>query len=278
MKTAIVTGASSGMGKVTAKYLAKEGYHTILVARNKLKAQSVQTEILQSNPHAKVDLLIADLSDINQLKSLANEILHHYQQIDVLVNNAGAYFGSRKESKNGIELTLATNHIPYYYLTKQLIPLLTKALKARVVFVASEAHNFAKPNLDNLQLKQGYKPMLAYANSKLYNIITCLYFAREFKQSNILFNAMHPGGVNTGFAKDAKGMVGFIFRVLKFMLRTPEKGADTILWLATGKETLNYNGKYFYDRKQIKAQSVAYDVDFQKRLILLTEDLINNAS
>lgn len=278
MKTALITGATSGMGKVCAIELANAGYEVIAVARNHDKGNQLLKEIFLINPLAKISLMIADLSVIDETLQLAEKIKSKYGKIDVLINNAGAYFSEYKTSFDGYELTFATNHIPYYLLTKQLLPLLEAAEQARVIFVASEAQKFARPDIKDLQLSRSFKPMRAYANSKLFNIITAFYFAETCKNSNITFNAMHPGGVNTGFAKDAKGITGFIFRVLKFMLRTPEKGAETILWLATSSQAAKYNGKYFFDKEEIKPIQTAYNKDFMHLLITETERLITNAN
>jgi NAD(P)-dependent dehydrogenase (short-subunit alcohol dehydrogenase family) len=126
---------------------------------------------------------------------------------------------------------------------------------------------YGKFNSNDLFNLQKYSPIKAYGNSKLYNIMFTFWLANELKNTNITVNAMHPGGVNTGFAKNATGLTGFIFRNLKFMLRSAQKGAETIIWLATSNSVNGVSGKYFYDKKEIKAQPVAYNVNYQKQLI-----------
>lgn len=259
MKTAVVTGANSGMGYVTARSLAEKGYRVLMVCRNLQKAEHAQQTIKQWANNSNVHYYICDLSDVKAVKQLTTSIIAEYPVIDVLINNAGLYIDKRQTSAQGYELTFATNHLSYYAMAVGLLPALKAATKARIVNVASEAQQYGKLNFDDVHLNKTYKPMLAYGNSKLYNIMFTFQLAEELKETSVTANCMHPGGVRTNFAKGSGGLVGFIFNVLGFLLRTPEKGADTIVWLATSDDVAGISGKYFYDRKEMKAQSDAYN-------------------
>jgi NAD(P)-dependent dehydrogenase (short-subunit alcohol dehydrogenase family) len=277
MKTAVITGANSGMGFITAKALAQKGYLTIMVCRNEAKAKAAAEEIVASSGNSQVHYYICDLSDIKAVKQLTSKIISDHPTIDVLVNNAGLYIDQRKVSAQGYELTFANNHLSYFAMTQGLLPALRSAPEARIVNVASEAQQYGKLDFTDLQLEKKYKAMLAYGNSKLYNIMFTLELAKRLQGTHITANCMHPGGVRTNFAKGAGGLVGFIFNLLGFMLRSPEKGADTIIWLATADELKGTSGQYFFDRKPIKAQTDAYKEENLKRLWSISEDMYHNA-
>ena len=258
MKTAVVTGANSGMGYVVAKTLAQKGYRVLMVCRNRQKAEYAHQNIVQLTNNSHVHYYLCDLSDVKAVKALTATIVAEYPVIDVLINNAGLYIDKRQTSAQGYELTFANNHLSYFAMAAGLLPALKAAPEARIVNVASEAQQYGKLNLADVHLVHSFKPMLAYGNSKLYNILFTFQLAEDLKGTSITTNCMHPGGVRTNFAKGSGGLVGFIFNVLGFMLRTPEKGADTIVWLAVSDEVAGISGKYFYDRKEIKAQTDAY--------------------
>jgi len=274
--TAIFNGASIGIVKVTALELAKSGCHVIMVCRNKNKSLIVVEELKKLAPNGHFQVYLANLSSIKEIIRVATEIKAEHKKIDILINNAGAYFSDYKLSVDGNELTLATNHIPYFLLTRLLLPLLKKSAAARIINVASQANKYGSINFNNFQCHKNYNAMKAYANTKLYNIMHMLFLAKQLCGTNVSINAMHPGGVDTGFAKDAKGLTGFIFRNMHFMLRKPEKGAETLIWLALSNKAEGFNGKYFYDKKEIHAHKEAYITEYQETLIKVTEELINH--
>lgn len=277
MKTAIVTGASSGMGKVTAKALAEKGYEVILVCRNKEKGELTLNELQSLYPNASLHLFLCDLSSVKAVKNLAEEITGRFTKIDVLINNAGAYIAKRYTSVDGYELTLATNHLAYFQLSNLLLPLLKNAPEARIVNVASEASKLGKLNWDDFNLEKKYSGILAYSNSKLYNIMFTFQLAEELKGTRITVNAMHPGGVNTNFGNGVDGLLGIAFRQFGWLMRTPEKGAETIIWLATAAEAAQYSGLYFKDKKPIASSALSHDKEAQQHLWGVTQNLIDKA-
>lgn len=277
MKTAIVTGASSGMGKVTAKALAEKGYEVILVCRNPEKGELTLKELQSLYPQVSLHLFLCDLSSVKAVRNLAEEITKSFTKIDVLINNAGAYIAERHTSVDRYELTLATNHLAYFQLANLLLPLLKNAPEARIVNVASEASKLGKLNWDDLNLEKKYSGILAYSNSKLYNIMFTYQLAEELKGTHITVNAMHPGGVNTNFGNGVDGLLGIAFRQFGWLMRTPEKGAETIIWLATAPEAAKYSGLYFKDKKPIRSIEAAYSSENQQQLRDVTQELIERA-
>ncbi len=267
MKTALITGATNGMGLATANALAKLGYTVLIVGKVEYKVTQTVESIKKQSLNSHIFGYTANLANTVTIKNLAEDVLKMHPTIDILVNNAGAYFSTYGKNAHGLEITIATNHVPYVYFTQLLLPALLRAPAARVINVASEAQKYGNFNKDSLFTLQNYSAIKAYGNSKLYNIMFTFWLANELKQTNITVNALHPGGVNTGFAKEATGLTGFIFRKLKFMLRSAQKGAETIIWLATSNNVNGISGKYFYDKKEIKAQPIAYNLNYQQQLI-----------
>lgn len=264
MKTAIVTGATSGMGKVTALALAQQEYALIAVCRNAQKGEALVREI-RERYNTPVHMMICDLSDIKQVKQLADEVKAKFSVIDVLVNNAGRFIATAELSVDGYELTLATNHLSYMQLALNLLPLLKKSRQARIVNVASEASRLGHVP-EHLLAPEKYSGMQAYCNSKLFNIMFTYVLAEQLKGTSVTVNAMHPGGVNTNFGQAVDGITGFIFRWLGRWLRTPEKGAETIIWLASHPDAQLYNGLYFKDKKPIRSVSISYQPDAQQKV------------
>lgn len=274
IKTAIVTGATSGMGRVTIFALAQQGYEVIAVCRNAKKGQEL-VQALQQHVKTPVHLCVCDLSSVKDVKQLADDLVERFTKIDVLVNNAGRFIATEEQSVDGYELTLATNHLSYMQLTLRLLPLLKKSDQARVVNVASEASRLGRvtPNLT----PASYSGMKAYCNSKLYNIMFTYRLAAQLQDSNVCVNALHPGGVNTNFGSSVDGITGLVFRWLGRWLRTPEKGAETIIWLASSEEAGNYSGEYFKDKKPIRSIALSYDSAAQQQVWDTSMRLIEQA-
>ncbi len=276
MKTALISGFTSGMGLVTAKALAPN-YELILIGRNAQKCEQVVAALRAQTPSVKAHVYIADLSSMKSVKQVAEQIKQAHTKIDVLINNAGLFIPTAQTSADGFELTLANNHFSYFLLTQELMPLLKNATNARIVNVASEAGKIGKYEPDNINLTQGFSGMKAYCNSKLFNIMFTYELARKLKDTTITVNAMHPGGVNTNFGNSVNGFVGFLFKKLGFLMRTPEQGADTIIWLATAPEVEGQTGIYFKDRKPIRSNQTSYNAQYCEQLWQQTEQMITAA-
>lgn len=266
MKTAIVTGANSGIGKQTAQALAGNGYRVVMICRNREKADLARQEIIDETGNDRIDILICDLSSMQQIKETAATIRETYSQIDRLVNNAGILpDGNRKETDEGLELTFAVNHMAYFLLTRELMPLLESTPGSRVINVASDASRSGTFNPDNLQLQNGYSTMKAYGNSKLFNIMFTRQLAKELKGKDVTTYSLHPGVVNTNFAADSNSWFAKFFNIGRFLMRSPKKGAETSVYLCLEEGIEHLSGSYLRDKKPAKPVKAArFDEDCRR--------------
>jgi NAD(P)-dependent dehydrogenase (short-subunit alcohol dehydrogenase family) len=272
-KICIVTGANSGIGKATAKELALQGATVILVCRNKEKGTLALQEIKALSKNDSVELLIADLSSQKEIRLLADKIRKKYPKIHVLINNAGAVHDKRTETVDKIETTFATNHLAYFLLTSLLLDNLKSAPKARIINLASEAQRTGKINFDDLNLKSDFSAIKSYSQSKLANVIFTYELARRLKDTNVTANCVHPGLVRTNFGKDLNGVFKGIIVLMKPFMRKSEKGAETVVWLASSPNVEGITGKYFTDKKEIKSNEMSYDPEVAKQLWLVSEKM-----
>jgi NAD(P)-dependent dehydrogenase (short-subunit alcohol dehydrogenase family) len=270
-KICLVTGANSGIGKVTAKALAAGGASVIMVCRNHDKGRAARAEIVRDTGAENVDLMIADFSDPGQIRRLAADIKAKYSRMHALVNNAGAYYNNRKLIAGGYEATFAVNHLGYFLLTVELLELLKSSATARIVNVASDAHRNSHIDFDDLNLEKGYSGWKAYGQSKLANVLFTYELARRLKGTGVTANCMHPGVVGTNLFNHVGGFAGKIVRLFTPFMRTPEKGADTIIWLASSPEVEGITGKYFVDRKERATNPESYDTAIATRLWEISE-------
>lgn len=277
MKTAIITGATSGIGFETALAIAKKGYNTVLVSRTKEKLENTKQEIIKESDNKNVSYFVADLSLIADIRRVAEEIKAAHPTIDILINNAGAMFSERQETKEGIELTFATNHINYFLLTNLLLDNIKASPEGRVISVSSEAQKMIRSiNWDDLEFEKKFKGLKAYSQSKLFNAMFTYKLAKDLQNTNVTANCMHPGGVNTGFGKNTKGFMRFFVGLIFPLMRSPEKGAETLIWLATSDDVKGVSGKYFYDKKEIKSADWAYKKDNLDKLWNKTDSIIKS--
>ncbi|MBT2558993.1 SDR family oxidoreductase [Hymenobacter sp. ISL-91] len=251
---ALVTGATSGIGKVTARELVRRGYHVILLARDAAKAARVRQEFQQlAASGQRVDVLLCDLSDLSQVRRAAEEFIQRYHRLDVLVNNAGLIFGKEREtSTDGYEMTLATNYLGPFLLTSLLLPALERSKAARIVNVASEAYHMAKPKLHDLNQEGNYSAWRQYGNSKLYNILFTQELARQLRArgiANVVTNSLHPGVIASSFGFASGGLTSLFTRLAAPFLLTTEEGARTSIFLATDPIGGQVSGGYF-DKQQ----------------------------
>lgn len=264
-KTCIVTGASSGIGKAAALELAARGANVVLVCRDADRGDVAMREVA-SQGGGTVELFLADLSAQQDIRRVAAEILAKYPRVDVLVNNAGGIFGQRQLTADGLELTFALNHLAYFLLSNLLLERIRASAPARIINVSSGAHHMGRLDWDNLQGEQGYSAMRAYGLSKLANVLFTYELARRTAGTGVAVNCMHPGAVATSFAATGTKMMQTFFRLFKPLLRTPERGADTIVWLAASPEVEGVNGKFFMDRKETRSSRLSYDEQAARRL------------
>jgi NAD(P)-dependent dehydrogenase (short-subunit alcohol dehydrogenase family) len=258
-KVVVVTGGTSGIGQVAAERLAGMGARIVLVARDKARADATLALLRKANGGAEHTAHLADLSSIAATKAVAAEIAAAEPRIDVLINNAGALFNHRQLSPDGLEMTFAVNHMAYFVLTEGLRERLAETPRARIVSTASAAHQGARLNMDDLQSEQGYSGFAAYGRSKLCNILWTREAARRFELAGVTANCLHPGFVATRFGDRSGGLLQALMPLAKLMAISPDKGAETIVFLASSPEAMGVSGKYFYQSKAIDPTPEAQD-------------------
>jgi len=253
-KLCVITGATSGIGLVTAERLAAKGARLVLVGRDPARGEAARVRIKARAPRAEVSVHYADLARLDALRTLAAG-LNALSRIDVLINNAGAMFWRRQVTADGLERTFALNHMAYFVLTALLRDRLVASSPARIVNVASDAHRGARLDFGDLQSARGYSGMRAYSRSKLCNILFTRELARRLAGSGVTANCLHPGFVNSRFGDNNPGVVGVGTRIVKQMFAiSPERGAETPVYLASSPEVEGKTGGY-YDRCAPKAAS-----------------------
>lgn len=275
-KTVLITGATNGIGEVTAKELARLGATVIVVGRSREKVDKTVTAI-KAQGAGDAHYAVADLSSQEQVRDLAAHINATYPRLDVLINNAGAMFTRREETVDGIEMTFALNHLNYFLLTHLLLDLLQRSAPARIINTASEASQGSRINFDDLERRRGFQGLNAYAQSKLANLLFTFELARRIEGTGVTVNAMHPGFVGTGFAQNNGGLNGTITRlgmlVIKPFLLSPAQGADTLIWLASSPDVEGLSGGYYEKRRLIRCNAQAYLPEVQRRLWNVSEQM-----
>jgi NAD(P)-dependent dehydrogenase (short-subunit alcohol dehydrogenase family) len=276
-KICLITGGTNGIGKSTALALARMGATVVIVGRNAAKTAQVVEEIRATSGNKNVDSLLADLSSQQAVRHLAGEFKSKYPHLHVLLNNAGAAFLKRQLSVDGIEMTLALNHLAYFLLTNLLLDALKASAPARIINVSSDAHASGKIEFDNLQGERAYG-FQTYGNSKLANILFTMELARRTEGTGVTANALHPGLVATGFGKNAGGLIAALFGlVAPLVARSPAKGAETSIYLASSPSVEGLTGKYFYDSRVILPAPQATDRVAARRLWDVSAEMVHLA-
>jgi NAD(P)-dependent dehydrogenase (short-subunit alcohol dehydrogenase family) len=271
--TTVITGATSGIGKVTAMELAKKGHSIYMLVRNTGKGEQVKQEIISASGNKGIYVVQCDMADLQSVRNAATELSGKLFGINILINNAGSAFLEKEFTKDGFEMTFATNHLGHFLLTESLMPLLKKG-QARIINVSSEAHRSAKPNFDDLKWEvTPYKALKAYGVSKLYNIYFTKSLAEKYKQDGIVSYALHPGVVNTNIWDGVKGFAKLFVGLLKLFMITPGKGAETTIYLATELRLEPKSGLYFKKCKVDKPAPIAENRAARQKLWEISEEL-----
>jgi NAD(P)-dependent dehydrogenase (short-subunit alcohol dehydrogenase family) len=258
-KTIVITGATSGIGQVAAERLAGQGARLLLVARDPRRAAATLARLNSIAPATVHGVYEADLSRISEMKRVGAEIAKAEPRIDVLINNAGAFFGSRRLTEDGLERTFALNHMAYFVLTCALVDRLKAAAPSRIVSTASDAHRGARLDFADLQGEKGYDGYKTYGRSKLCNILFTRELARRLAGIGVTANCLHPGFVATRFGNQAGGWISFAIRAAKLFAISPEKGAETIVHLAASPDAATISGGYFYKCRPAAPTAEAQD-------------------
>lgn len=258
-KTCLITGANSGIGKVTSLELAKQQARIVMLCRNKQKAEAARQEIILATNNRDIHIIICDLSSQQQVKEAAETFRQQFKTLDILINNAGIILGEeRQETEDGIEKTFATNHLGHFMLTLLLIDLIKQSQEGRIITVASEAHRYAFYDIHDLQLKQHfYVGYNAYGISKLCNIWFTHRLAKLCAGSKLMINCLHPGFVASNFGKSSSTLSQVSIKLLQPFAISPKQGAATSLYLATNGPVRHSTGLYFKKKKPIKPSKKA---------------------
>ncbi len=272
-KTCLVTGATSGVGLKTAEGLAASGARVVIVARNEQRVSALAAKLgPETGSH------VADLSNQDDVRRLAGEVQERYDRIDVLINNAGAFYQRRQESAGGVEMTFALNHLAPFMLTNLLLDYLKAGAPTRIVTVASIAHKGQKLDFDDLEGKRKYGSWKAYGRSKLANILFTYELARRLEGTGVTANCLHPGFVASKFGHNNGGLVkGVIGLGQRLFAISEEKGALTSLHLASSAEVEGVSGKYFAKSKPIASSAASHDEDAQARLWQISAEMVGLA-
>lgn len=265
-KVCVITGATSGIGRVAAVQLAQMGARLVLVARDPARAEATLARLREIAPAAAHRVHHADLSRIAEMKRVAADIAAAEPRIDLLVNNAGALFGARRLTEDGLERSFAVNHMAYFVLTLGLRERLTAAAPARVVNTASTMHRAAWLDLDDLQYARFYSGLFAYARSKLCNVLFTRELARRWAGSGVTVNCFHPGFTRTRFGNQAGMFWATLMLVGKVFAIPPAWGARTLVHLATAPEVADVSGGYFVRCRLTQPGRAALDEDTARRL------------
>jgi NAD(P)-dependent dehydrogenase (short-subunit alcohol dehydrogenase family) len=274
-KRVILTGATGGIGLAAARQLAARGAELTMIGRSAERARQASGSI--SRP---VDVLLADLSSQAEVRRLAAEILQRFARVDVLINNAGAIFGSRRVSVDGIELTWAVNHLAPFLLTTLLLDRMQDSAPARIITTASAAHYRAVMPFDDLQAERAYgaRGFRRYGETKLANILFTRELARRLEGTRVTANCFHPGFVGTGFNHNNGALMRLGMFVARLAARSPEKGAETLVWLADSADVSGVSGGYFMDMRERRPSHAARDAEAGQRLWDVSEQQVRESS
>jgi NAD(P)-dependent dehydrogenase (short-subunit alcohol dehydrogenase family) len=270
-KILLITGGTDGIGKAAAHSLALQGARLLLHGRDAEKGARTVAEIKARSQNPAVEFMQADFSSLAEVRRLAADVIEKVPRVDVLVNNAGGIFTKRAESKDGYEMTFAVNHLAPFLLTH----LLMKTVSARIVTTASDAHRGRAIAFDDLQATRKYSPMGAYGMSKLANVLFTRALAKRLQGTSVTATCLHPGFVRTSFGRnnEVSPLLKGIFGLVSRFARTPEKGAETLVYLASSPQVQGASGGYYFDCKLTAPSPAAQDDEAAERLWELSEKL-----
>lgn len=264
-QTVLITGATSGIGRITAHKLAGMGAQVVVIGRNPARAGETVADIKRATGNPQVDALVGDLSSMSEVRRMADEFRQRYDRLNILINNAGAIFFRYRLTPDGFENTLALNHLSHFLLTNLLLDLITASAPARIINVSSVAHYAALLNPDALLDSRYARGFLAYGQTKLMNILFARELARRLPQG-ITANSLHPGLVATNFGRSNGGVFRRMWDLLELIAVTPEEGSKTSIYLASSPEVAGVTGQYFVRCKPVRSSIASYDQDLAQQM------------
>jgi retinol dehydrogenase 14 len=274
-KTVLITGGTGGIGRAAAIGLASMGARVGITGRDPSRAVAAAHEIVRLSGNPSVDVFVADLSSQGDVRRLAGEVLAAYPRLDVLLNNVGGFWAHRHVTADGLEHTFALNHLAPFLLTNLLLERLVASAPARIVTVSSAAHSMGKLDFDDLMAERNYSGQRAYNQSKLGNVMFTYELARRLAGTGVTATALHPGVTSTGFgAEDAVRVMAPLVALLRPFMKSPERGADTAVYLASAAGADGVTGLYFADSKARKSHESTYDASAAARLWQVSADLV----
>ncbi len=272
-KLMLITGATSGIGRAAAEALAGKGASLVILARNEEKARTTMAHIASKTGNRSIELIRCDLSSLDNVKSAAEEFLSKHEKLDVLIANAGVIRGKRHLTADGFEYTFGVNHLAHFVLTNLLLDTLKRSAPSRVVVTSSASHLRAHLDFDDLMEERGYSPWKAYGQSKLANALFTVELSRRLEGTMVTSNCFHPGLVRTNIGAGLGGISGFAYPVSYPFAISPEKGAETLVYLAASPEVEGVSGKYFYQKKPDGVNPEVLDANIARRLWETSEQL-----
>ena len=272
-KVCIITGGSSGIGKATALGLANKGANVVMVGRDRSRGEATRTEIVEKSGNELVDLMPADLSSQESIRQLAEDFTSRYGRLHVLINNAGVFISKRTVTVDGIETTFAVNHLAPFLLTNLLLDVLKASAPARIINVTSSGERSGTINFDDLQGEGRYSGFRAYNQSKLAMILFTYELARRLEGTGVTVNCVHPGVVVTNLGRGTSGSFGLLLRLMRPFFSSPEKGAETSIYLASSPEVEGVSCKYFAKKAEARSSEQSYDEATGRRLWQVSAEL-----
>ncbi len=277
-KVVVMTGATSGIGKAAAEHLAGLGARLVLIARDRARGEAMLATLNVAAPDFAHVIHYADLSRLAEIKHVAGRIAAAETRIDVLINNAGAIFSRRAVTEDGLERTFALNHMSYFVLTAGLRERLIASAPARIINTASNAHRKGRIDLNDLQSGRSYRPIDVYGTSKLCNILFTRELARQLSDQGVTANSFSPGLVATRFGDESGGLLEVGIRFAKLFANRPEKGAETLIYLASSPDVANISGGFYYKRRPGTLTSEAQDDAVARSLWVESERIASRST